>query len=78
MVKNLPADERAGGDEGLIPGLGKSPGGGNGNPLQYSCMENFMDRGSWWATVHGGHKESDMTELTHTHSSNNQKMKLRK
>ena len=53
-------------------------GGGNGNPLSYPCLENFMDRGSWWATVHGGHKESDMTELTHTHSSNNQKMKLRK
>ena len=53
-------------------------GGGNGNPLQYPCLENFMDRGSWWATVHGGHKESDMTELTHTDSSNNKKMKLRK
>ena len=52
MVKNLPADERAGGDEGLIPGLGKSPGGGNGNPLQYSCLENPMDRETCWATVH--------------------------
>ena len=38
---------------GLIPGLGRSPGEGNGNPLQYSCLENFMDRGAWWATVHG-------------------------
>ena len=36
----------------LIPGLGRSPGGGNGNPLQYSCLENPMDRGAWWATVH--------------------------
>ena len=38
---------------GLIPGSGRSPGGGNGNPLQYSCLENSMDRGAWWATVHG-------------------------
>ena len=38
---------------GLIPGSGRSPGGGNGNPLQYSCLENPMDRGAWWATVHG-------------------------
>ena len=40
-------------DTGLIPGLGRSPGGGCGNPLQYSCLENPMDRGAWWATVHG-------------------------
>ena len=40
-------------DEGRIPGLGRSPGGGKGNPLQYSCLENSMDRGAWWATVHG-------------------------
>ena len=44
------------GDTSLIPGLGRSPGEGNGNPLQYSCMENSMDRGAWQATVHGGHK----------------------
>ena len=53
MVKNLPA--RAGGmrNESLIPGLGRSPGGGgHGNPLQYSCVENPMDRRVWWATVH--------------------------
>ena len=42
-----------GGDLGLIPGLGRSPGGGHGNPLQYSCLENPMDRGAWQATVHG-------------------------
>ena len=42
-----------GGDLGLIPGLGRSPGEGNGNPLQYYCLENPMDRGAWWATVHG-------------------------
>ena len=40
------------GDQGSIPGLGRSPGGGRGNPLQYSCLENSMDRGAWWATVH--------------------------
>ena len=41
------------GDLGLIPGLGRSPGDGNDNPLQYSCLENPMDRGDWWATDHG-------------------------
>ena len=41
------------GDLGLIPGSGSSPGEGNGNPLHYSCLENSMDRGAWWATVHG-------------------------
>ena len=41
------------GDPGLIPGLGRSPGGGHGNQLQYSCLENYMNRGDWWATVHG-------------------------
>ena len=41
------------GDLGLIPGLGRSPGEGHGNPLQYSCLENSMDSGAWWATVHG-------------------------
>ena len=49
MVKDLPANTR---DAGLIPGLGRSPGGGNGNPLQNSCQENPTDRGAWWATVH--------------------------
>ena len=41
------------GDPGSIPGVGRAPGEGNGNPLQYSCLENPMDRGAWWATVHG-------------------------
>ena len=46
-----------------MPGLGRSLGEGNGNPLQYSCLENRMDRGAWRAIVHGwGHKESDMTD----------------
>ena len=52
MVKNLPANAGDTGDVGLIPGLGRSPGGGNGNPLQYSCLKNAMDRGAWRATVH--------------------------
>ena len=50
MVKNLPATA---GDPGLTPGSGRCPGEGNGYPLQYSCLENSMDRGVWWATVHG-------------------------
>ena len=50
------------GDAGLIPGPGRSPGGGNGNPTQYSCLENPMDRGAGWGTVHGVTKELDMTE----------------
>ena len=44
-----------------VPGSGRSPGEGNGNPLQYSCLGNPTDRGAWQATVHGGHKESDTT-----------------
>ena len=61
VVKNLLANA---GDAGLIPGSGRSPGGGNGNPLQYSCLGNPMDRGAWRATVRGVTKESDMTEHT--------------
>ena len=49
------------GDLGSIPGLGRSPGEGHGNPLQYSCLENSMDSGAWLATVCGGHKELDTT-----------------
>ena len=59
MVKNLFANE---GDAGLIPGSGKSSGGRNGNPLQFSCLGNPMDRGAWGATVHGVAKKSDITE----------------
>ena len=58
MVKNPPANA---GDEGSIPGLGRCPGEGNGNPLQDSCLGNAMDRGAWWTTVHGVSKELDMT-----------------
>ena len=53
VVKNPLAYAGDAGDDGLIPGPGISPGGGNGNPLQYSCLENPMDRGTWQATVHG-------------------------
>ena len=52
------------GDLGSIPGSGRSPRGGHGNPLQYSCLENPLDGGEWWATVHGVSKESDTTEAT--------------
>ena len=53
MCKELPANTRATKDMGLIPRSGRSPGEGNGNPLQYSFLENSMARGAWWATVHG-------------------------
>jgi len=53
VVKNLPAKAGDTEDVGSIPGLGRSPGAGNGNPLQYSCLENPMDRGAWQAIVHG-------------------------
>ena len=61
MVKNQPAKT---GDVGSIPGLERSPGEGNGIPLQYSCLKNPVDRGAWWATVHGVTKESVTTEQT--------------
>ena len=59
VVKNPPIYA---GDTGSIPGLGRSPGEGNGNALQYSCLENPKDRRAWWATAHGVTKESDTTE----------------
>ena len=59
MIKNQPASA---GDVGSIPGSGRSPGVGNGNQLQYSCLGSSMDRGAWWAIVHGvGRKELDTT-----------------
>ena len=53
VVKNLPTNTEDARDMSLIPGSGRSPGKGNGNPLQYSCLENFMDRGAWQDTVRG-------------------------
>ena len=53
-VKNLPASAGDVRDTGSVPGLGRPPGGGNGNPLQCSCLENPMGRGAWWSIVHGG------------------------
>ena len=61
MVKNPPANTGDIRDPGLIPGMGRFPGGGHSNPLQYSCLGNPTDRGAWWATVYGVAKESDMT-----------------
>ena len=57
-VKNHPASKE---DSGLAPGLGRSSGKGNGNPLQYSCLGNPMDTGAWWAIVYGVAKKEDMT-----------------
>ena len=64
-VKNLPANAGDIRDVGSIPGSGRSPEEIPSNPLQYSCLENSMDKGAWWAIFHGAHKESDMTEHTH-------------
>ena len=61
MVKNLPASAGDDGDLGLTPGLGRPPGEGNGNPLQYSCLANPMHRGAWQNTVDGVTKELDTT-----------------
>ena len=58
MVKDPPANA---GDTGSIPGSGRAPGEGNGNPLQYSCLGNPMDRSTWWVTVHGVTEELDTT-----------------
>ena len=74
VVKNLPANAGDAGDPGSIPGSGRSPGGGHDNPLQYSCLENPVNRGAWRATVHGVSKESDTGKATkrartHTHTS---------
>ena len=63
MVKNLPASADSG------QSLGRSPGVGNGNPLQYSCLGNYMDKGAWWATVHGVAKsQTGLSTHTHTHT----------
>ena len=59
VVKNPPANAGDAGGVGSVPGAGRSPGEGNGYPLQYSCLENSMDRTAWWDTVHGVTEESD-------------------
>ena len=63
-VKNPPAVQEAQELWGLIPGSGRSPGGGHANPFQYSCLENHTDRRAWKAAVHRVTEESDMTEVT--------------
>ena len=68
MVKNLPVDAGDSIDAGSIPGLQRFPGGGHGNPLQYSCLENPMDRGAWWATVHGvTQNQVQLSNCVHAH-----------
>ena len=64
VVKNPPASAGDIRDAGLIPGLERSPGEGNGNPLQFSCLENPMDRGAWQAIIHRVAKKLDTTEAT--------------
>ena len=68
VVKNPPANAGDIRDMGSVPGSERSPGEGKGNPLQYSCLENPMDRGAWWATVHGTTKiQKELKQLsTHT------------
>ena len=63
MVKNPPANAGTVGDSGLIPGSGRFPGGGNGNPLQYSCLRNPMERRAWWATVHRAAKRQTQLNM---------------
>ena len=56
VVRNMPANAGDTRDTGFIPGLGRSPGEGNGNPPQFSCLENSRDKGTWWTTVHGSQR----------------------
>ena len=71
MLKNIPVNAGGVRNAGSIPGWGRCPGGGHGNPFQYSCLENPMDRGAWWATVQRvamtwiGH---DLKDLAHMHA----------
>ena len=71
VEKNPPPNAGDMRDVGLIPGLGRSPGGGHGTALQYSCLENLMDRGAWWATAHRVTKSwprlTQLSTLTRTH-----------
>ena len=65
VVKNLPANAGDARDADLTPGLGRSAGEGNDNPLRYSCLENPIDRGTWWAIVHGVAKSYDLVTKQH-------------
>ena len=67
VVKNLPAMQEILRDAGSIPGWRRSPEGGHGNPLQYSCLENPMDGGAWWTTVYRVAKREDWSDLAHIH-----------
>ena len=73
VVKNPPANASDTGDTGALPGSGRSLGGGNGNPLQYSCLRNPMDRGAWWVTVHELERVGHNLE-THAHDNNSQSL----
>ena len=78
VVKNLPANAEGVRDPGSIYGSGRCPVEGNGNPLQYSCLENPMDRGAWWATVHRVAKTQTrtvVTEDTYIHQKNSNVLK---
>ena len=68
VVKNLPANAEDIRDANSIPGSGRSPGGGPENPLQYSCLENPMDRAAWWATVHSIAKSQRRLKQLSTHA----------
>ena len=68
MIKNPPANAGGTRDVGSVPGLGRSPGGGHGNPLRYSCLENPMDTGAWWATVHRAEKSRTQMKRFSMHS----------
>ena len=74
MVKNLPASAGDVRDTGLIPGSARSLGEGHDNPLQYSCLENPMNRGAWWATVHGvAMSQKQLKQSTAQHSKEDSK-----
>ena len=71
MIKNPPANAGDIRDSGSIPGSGRSPGGGHGNPLQYSCLENPVDRGAWWAMVGRATKSRTRLKRLSTYSRSN-------
>ena len=71
VVKNLPANGEDARDEGSIPGSGRSPGGGQGNPLHYYCLEKPMDRGVWWATVQRVEKRQTQLKLLSMQTTHN-------